>query len=52
VLKQVQKISEKQLVTTVNFYEKEIKASTFCVHGDTKKAIEILQYLQEYIHTK
>ena len=52
VLKQVQKISEKQLVTTVNFYEKEIEASTFCVHGDTKKAIEILQYLQEYIHTK
>ena len=52
VLKQVQKISEKQLVTTVNFHEKEIKASTFCVHGDTKNAIEILQYLHEYIHTK
>jgi UPF0271 protein len=52
VLKQVQKISDKQLVTTVNFYEKEIKASTFCVHGDTKNAIEILQYLHEYIHTK
>jgi UPF0271 protein len=52
VLKQVQKISEKQLVTTVNLHEKEIKASTFCVHGDTKNAIEILQYLHEYIHTK
>ena len=47
VLKQVQKISNKQLVTTVNFYEKKIKASTFCVHGDTKNAIEILQYLYQ-----
>jgi UPF0271 protein len=52
VLKQVQKISDKQLVTTVNFHEKKIKASTFCVHGDTKNAIEILQYLHEYIPTK
>ena len=47
VLKQVQKISDKQLVTTVNFHEKKIKASTFCVHGDTKNAIEILEYLHQ-----
>jgi UPF0271 protein len=52
VLKQVQKISDKQLVTTVNLNEKEIKASTFCVHGDTINAIEILQYLHKHIHTK
>ena len=49
VLKQVQKISDKQLVTTVNLNEKEIKASTFCVHGDTKNAIEILEYLHKYL---
>ena len=49
VLKQIQKISNKQLVTTVNCHEKEIKASTFCVHGDTKNAIEILEYLQKYL---
>jgi UPF0271 protein len=49
VLKQVQKISEKQLVTTVNFHEKKIKASTFCVHGDTKNAIEILEYLHKHL---
>ena len=49
VLKQVQQIANKQLVTTVNFHEKKIKASTFCVHGDTKNAIEILEYLHEYL---
>ena len=47
VLKQVQKISDKQSVTTVNFHEKKIEASTFCVHGDTKNAIEILEYLHQ-----
>ena len=49
VLKQVQKIANKQLVTTVKFHEKKIKASTFCVHGDTKNAIEILEYLHKYL---
>jgi UPF0271 protein len=49
VLKQVQKISDKQLVTTVSFHEKKIKASTFCVHGDTKNAIEILEYLHKHL---
>ena len=49
VLKQVQKISNKQLVTTVKFHEKKIKASTFCVHGDTKNAIEILEYLHKHL---
>ena len=49
VLKQVQKISDKQSVTTVNFHEKKIKASTFCVHGDTKNAIEILEYLHKHL---
>jgi UPF0271 protein len=48
-LKQVQKISDKQSVTTVNFHEKKIKASTFCVHGDTKNAIEILEYLHKHL---
>ncbi len=51
VLKQVQKIANKQLVTTVNFHEKKIKASTFCVHGDTKNAIEILEHLHKHLQT-
>ena len=45
VLKQVQQIAEDQLVTTVQCHEKQIKAQTFCVHGDTKNVIEILEYL-------
>ena len=49
VLKQVQQIANKQLVTTVNFHKKKIKASTFCVHGDTKNAIEILEYLHKHL---
>lgn len=32
-------------ITTVNGVEVPIKASTFCVHGDTKNAFEILEFL-------
>ena len=36
-----------QNVKTFNGVEVPIKASTFCVHGDTKNAIEILKYLSQ-----
>ena len=32
-------------VITVNHQNRTIKASTFCVHGDTKNALEIIRYL-------
>ena len=47
VLKQVQQIAEEQLVNTVQCHEKQIKAQTFCVHGDTKNCIKILEYLHQ-----
>jgi 5-oxoprolinase (ATP-hydrolysing) subunit A len=47
VLNHVKKILDDSKVRTVTFNEIEIKADTFCVHGDNKNTIEILQYLQE-----
>jgi len=32
-------------VTTITGSKKEIKATTFCVHSDTKNAVEIVKYL-------
>ena len=32
-------------VITISGVEVPLKASTFCVHGDTKNALEILNYL-------
>ncbi len=36
-----------QKITTVNRVEAPIIADTICVHGDTKNAIEILEYLHQ-----
>lgn len=47
VLKHVKKMTEESKVRTVTCNEIDIKANTFCVHGDHKNAIEILQYLNE-----
>tara|TARA_B100000787_G_C16198797_1_gene303039 strand:- start:3304 stop:4017 length:714 start_codon:yes stop_codon:yes gene_type:complete len=49
VLAQVQKIAKKSLVNTAQFLDKEIKAHTFCVHGDTRNVIEILEYLHQHL---
>jgi UPF0271 protein len=35
----------REKVTAVNGVEVSIKASTFCVHGDTKNAFDILDFL-------
>ena len=47
VLRHVKMMNDESKVRTVTCSEIEIKADTFCVHGDNKNAIEILQYLQE-----
>lgn len=47
VLVHVKRMSERSMVRTVQDNEREIKAQTFCVHGDNKRAIEILEYLNE-----
>lgn len=47
VVEHVKKMVEQSVVRTVTCNEKPIKAQTFCVHGDNKHAIEILQYLKE-----
>lgn len=41
-----------QKVKTINRVEVPIKAATFCVHGDTKNAVEILKYLHVNLKQK
>ena len=45
VLHHVLNIIKHEKVKTISGVEVPIKASTYCVHGDTKNAIEILKYL-------
>ncbi len=47
ILNHVKRMSEESKVKTVQGNIKEIKAETFCVHGDNKKAIEILEFLHQ-----
>ncbi|MBC2845353.1 5-oxoprolinase subunit PxpA [Winogradskyella flava] len=47
VLGHVLNMVKGQNVKTVTGVEVSIKASTFCVHGDTKNALEILRYLSQ-----
>lgn len=43
----VQKMAEQSKVKTAQGSEKEIKAETFCIHGDNKNVIEILKKLNK-----
>lgn len=45
ILNHILRIIKYQKVKTINGVEAPIKASTFCVHGDTKNAVEILKFL-------
>ena len=45
VLEHVLRMIQQQKVKTINGIEVEIIASTFCIHGDTEKALQILKYL-------
>lgn len=47
VLRHAKRMFEESKVRTVQDKEVEIKAQTFCVHGDNKKVIEILECLNE-----
>ncbi len=47
VLFHVLHMSKHKKVKTISGVEVPIKASTFCVHSDTKNAIEILNYLNQ-----
>ncbi|WP_282042873.1 5-oxoprolinase subunit PxpA [Winogradskyella flava] len=47
VLNHVLRVVKHQKVKTISGVEVPIKASTFCVHGDTKNALEILRYLNQ-----
>ena len=49
ILKHVQRMIESSKVKTVQDHDQYIKAQTFCVHGDNKHAIEILEYLQAHL---
>ena len=45
VLNHILGMIHREKVTAINGVEVPIKASTFCVHGDTKNAFEILDFL-------
>ncbi|WP_426430673.1 5-oxoprolinase subunit PxpA [Winogradskyella sp. HB-48] len=45
ILDHVLNIIHREKVTAVNGVEVSIKASTFCIHGDTKNAFDILDFL-------
>ncbi|MFY0603066.1 MAG: 5-oxoprolinase subunit PxpA [Flavobacteriaceae bacterium] len=47
VVEHVKKMSERFVVRTVSCNEQPIKAQTFCVHGDNKHAIKILEELNK-----
>ncbi len=47
ILNHVLGMIHREKVTTINGVEVTIKASTFCVHGDTKNAVEILEFLSK-----
>lgn len=45
ILNHILGVIHREKVTAINGVEVSIKASTFCVHGDTKNALEILEFL-------
>jgi len=47
VFEHVKRIIETEKVKTISGKEVHIKATTFCVHGDTKNAVEIVKYLSQ-----
>jgi UPF0271 protein len=49
VVRHVRRMCEEGKVKTVQDTMQEIQAATFCVHGDHKKAVEILRYLQHHL---
>lgn len=52
VVAHVKRMANESVVKTVQDSIKPIKAETFCVHGDNKKAIDILEYLHQNLEVK
>lgn len=52
VVKHVLHIIKTNKVKTVSGIEKELKANTFCVHGDTENVIEIASFLMDELKNK
>ncbi|MDH7912434.1 5-oxoprolinase subunit PxpA [Winogradskyella sp. SYSU M77433] len=52
VLNHILYMKNHEKVKTVNGAEVSLKASTFCVHGDTENALEILRFLNEELPKK
>jgi len=47
ILNHILGMIHREKITAINGVEVPIKASTFCVHGDTKNAVEILEFLSK-----
>lgn len=47
ILNHILGMIHREKITSINGVEVPIKASTFCVHGDTKNAVEILEFLSK-----
>lgn len=52
VFQHIYRMISKNKVKTITNTVINIKAETFCIHGDNPNAIEILQYLQEALEAK
>ena len=52
VLNHIYKMVSDKKVKTISGIEKEIKADTFCIHGDNKNSLEILKYVIQNISKK
>jgi UPF0271 protein len=52
VFNHVVEIIQTDKVKTISGLKKNIKADTFCVHGDNKNSIEIVKYLNENLKKK
>ena len=52
IVRHVLKILKTNRVQTVSGLEKEIKADTLCVHGDTENVIEIISFLKTELKKK
>ena len=51
VLQHLLPMVTKQYVTTIDAEEVKLKADTFCIHGDTPTALQILTYLAQELAT-
>ena len=51
IIDHVSRMANESKVKTISGNEKTIKAETFCIHGDNKNVLEILQSLQQLVRS-